>query len=197
MEHIFELIADAISRVPAETSHTQGLDLALLLVWPVAIVFGYLAGLQRQLLLIGALFVAAVLSSALARPISNLGGPLVGSTALNALPWVYTVIEIVLIVGVVILAFRAFPRARLIRPPIVDSVAGAALGLVVGLFILAEIDNIFILTGTAGTWEVLDDVRHLIYETPERSPFFRVDTELGMFFIRVHQVLGNPLSFFA
>jgi uncharacterized membrane protein required for colicin V production len=145
------------------------LDILFLLLWLAAIVYGVRTGAVRQIFMIGAVVVGAIIGSALAGPLSVWTGPMSGAGREAILPFTYAVLVVLCALLVYVVVIRSYPHTRSVRMPTFDNVAGAIVGFFTGLVIVMELAAITDLT-TRGQWALLDGARASVQAQLAKGP---------------------------
>lgn len=145
------------------------LDLLLALMWLAAIIYGWVSGVVRQLLVLGAILLGVVIGWTLAWDAAFWLGLVSGLEQRRLLPLTYTIITIAVAAIVYFLMTRAYSRTRLAGRKGLDQWGGGLLGLIIGLFALTElVAMLLMLTGVE--WLLIDIVRVNLRLQLDNSP---------------------------
>ena len=145
------------------------LDLLLVLVWLAAIVFGWISGIVRQLLVLAAIVLGAVIGLTLAWDAAYWTGLVSGLEQRRLHPLLYAIITIAVAAVLYYLTTRAYPHTRLAGRKTLDQWGGGLLGLTVGLLVVMLLAAVLrMLTGVE--WLLLDIVRINLRLQLENSP---------------------------
>lgn len=165
-----EELASFVVRVTA-------LDLLLALMWLAAIIYGWISGVVRQLLVLGAILLGVVIGWTLAWDAAFWLGLVSGLEQRRLLPLTYTIITIAVAAVVYFLMTRAYSRTRLAGRKGLDQWGGGLLGLIVGLL------SVMLLAGmldrlTRVEWLLLDITRVNLRLQMDNTPFVPLLREL-------------------
>lgn len=146
------------------------LDVLFMLLWLAAIGYGVVSGIVRQVFLIGSVSAGIVVGNALSLPVSEWVGAVSGFGTMNAIPFTYGFLVIMIAVLVFVATERIYSVTALTGLELVDAIVGGILGFVAGLVVIAEITGILLII-TEGHWAILDGMRAYLRLELQSTPF--------------------------
>lgn len=145
-------------------------DLLLIVIWLAAIAYGWISGIVRQIFVLAAILLGAVMGWTLAWDAAFWTGLVSGLEQRRLNPLTYTIITIAVAAVLYYLTTRAYRHTRLAGSKWLDQWGGGLLGIIAGLL------SVMLLAGmldrlTRVEWLLLDITRINLRLQMDNSPF--------------------------